>query len=183
MSDYQTALAELEAVFARLDDTQVNAVIERLAQARRIVVFGGGREKLQIMGFAMRMFHMGLEAAVEGDMTTPAVGPGDVFLLTCGPGYLSTAQALMAVAKDAGAEVIMITAQRQGRLAPLADLIVHLPAQTMADDQGPAKSSVLPMGSLFEGALFVLFEVMVLKLKTRLNISAETMRANHTNLE
>ena len=34
----------------------------------------------------------------------------------------------------------------------------------MADDQGERRSSVLPMGSLFEGALFVLFEVMVLKL-------------------
>jgi 6-phospho-3-hexuloisomerase len=183
MSDYQTALAELGAVFARLDDAKVDAVIERLAQARRIVVFGGGRERLQIMGFAMRMFHMGLQAAVEGDMTTPAVGKGDVLLVTCGPGYISTALALMGVAKEAGAEVILITAQPQGRIAPLADLILHLPAQTMADDQGPAKSSVLPMGSLFEGALFVLFEVMVLKLKARLNISADAMRANHTNLE
>lgn len=183
MSDYQTALAELGSVFSRLDDTQVDAVVERLAQARRIVVFGGGRERLQIMGLAMRMFHMGMQAAVEGDMTTPAVGKGDVFLVTCGPGYISTAEALMGVAKDAGAEVILITAQPKGRIAPLADLILHLPAQTMADDQGAAKTSVLPMGSLFEGALFVLFEVMVLKLKARLGITAEAMRANHTNLE
>jgi 6-phospho-3-hexuloisomerase len=53
----------------------------------------------------------------------------------------------------------------------------------MADDQGDRKTSVLPMGSLYEGALFVLFEVMVLKLKTRVNISADAMRSNHTNLE
>ena len=39
------------------------------------------------------------------------------------------------------------------------------------------------MGSLFEGALFVLFEVMVLKLIRRLQVSPEAMRANHTNLE
>ncbi|MEZ5797995.1 MAG: SIS domain-containing protein [Paracoccaceae bacterium] len=170
-------------MFDRLDDAQVGAVIERLAAARRIVVFGGGRERLQIMGFAMRMFHMGLAAAVEGDMTTPAVGPGDVLLVTCGPGYISTAEALMGVARNAGAEVILITAQPQGRVSPLADLVLHLPAQTMADDQGAAKTSVLPMGSLFEGALFVLFEVMVLKLKARLGITADAMRANHTNLE
>jgi len=183
MSDYQTALAELGTVFARLDDRAVDDVVARLAQARRIVVFGGGREKLQIMGFAMRLFHMGLAAAVEGDMTTPAVGRGDVFLVTCGPGYISTALALAGVAREAGAGVILITAQPQGRLAPLADRVLHLPAQTMADDQGAAKSSVLPMGSLYEGALFVLFEVMVLKLKAALDISAEAMRANHTNLE
>lgn len=183
MSLYRTALEELAEVFARLDDTRVDALIERLAQARRIVVFGGGREKLQIMGFAMRLFHMGLNASVEGDMTTPAVGKGDVFLLTCGPGYISTAQALSGVARDAGAEVILITAQPGGRIGAMADLILHLPAQTMADDQGDRKTSVLPMGSLYEGALFVLFEVMVLKLKSRLNISADAMRANHTNLE
>ena len=183
MNQYQAALAELGAVFARLDDARVDALVERLAAARRIVVFGGGRERLQIMGFAMRLFHMGLAAAVEGDMTTPAVGRGDVVLVTCGPGYTATAQALMDVARDAGAEVLFITAQPAGRCAVLADMILHLPAQTMADDQGAAATSVLPMGSLFEGALFVLFEVMVLKLKARLAISSDAMRANHTNLE
>jgi 6-phospho-3-hexuloisomerase len=52
----------------------------------------------------------------------------------------------------------------------------------MADDQGTAVS-LLPMGSVFEGGLFLLFEVMILKLKTKLGVSAEAMRANHTNLE
>ncbi len=183
MSSYQTALTELAAVFSRLDDAAVDGVALRLAQARRIVVFGGGREKLQIMGFAMRLFHMGLQAAVEGDMTTPAVGNGDVLLVTCGPGWISTAEALMQVAHDAGAEVILITAQTAGRCAALADQVLLLPAQTMADDQGTAATSVLPMGSLFEGALFVLFEVMVLKLKAQLGITADAMRATHTNLE
>jgi len=79
MNLYQAALDELGGTFARLDDAAVDAVVERLALARRIVVFGGGREKLQIMGFAMRMFHMGLDAAVEGDMTTPAVARATYF--------------------------------------------------------------------------------------------------------
>lgn len=180
---YHTALAELGGVFARLDDTAVDRAVGMIAEARRIVVFGGGREKLQIMGFAMRLFHMGLAVAVEGDMTTPPVGQGDLFLVTCGPGEISTALALMGVARAAGATIMLITAQPQGRAAALADFVLHLPAQTMADDQGEQRSSVLPMGSLFEGALFVLFEVMVLKLIERLQITPEAMRANHTNLE
>ncbi|PKP67201.1 MAG: 6-phospho-3-hexuloisomerase, partial [Alphaproteobacteria bacterium HGW-Alphaproteobacteria-8] len=65
----------------------------------------------------------------------------------------------------------------------LADFVLTLPAQTMADDQGAKKTSVLPMGSLFEGALFVLFEVMILKLIVRLGVTPEAMRARHTNLE
>lgn len=180
---YHTALAELGQVFERLDDAAVDRAVEMIAGARRIVVFGGGRERLQIMGFAMRLFHMGLAVAVEGDMTTPPVGQGDLFLVTCGPGEISTALALMGVARDAGATTMLITAQPQGRAAALADYVLLLPAQTMADDQGEKRSSVLPMGSLFEGALFVLFEVMVLKLIERLQITPEAMRANHTNLE
>lgn len=180
---YATALSELKTVFDHIDDNAVDQAIGMIAKAKRVVVFGGGRERLQIMGFAMRLYHLGLAVAVEGDMTTPPVGKGDLFIVTCGPGEISTALALMGVARNAGATTLFFTAQTQSRGAALADYVVKIPAQTMADDQGERKSSVLPMGSLFEGALFVLFEVMVLKLKDKLNISADAMRANHTNLE
>ena len=58
-----------------------------------------------------------------------------------------------------------------------------IPAQTMASDQGAARTSVLPMGSLFEGALFLLFEIMVLKLQALTKATPEAMRARHTNME
>ena len=180
---YATALAELGTVFSRLDDGQVNHAVEMIAEAKTTVVFAGGRERLQIMGFAMRLHHMAVPVAVEGDMTTPPVGKGDLFIVTCGPGEISTALALMGVAKAAGATILFITAQPVSRGAALADFTLTLPAQTMADDQGEEKTSVLPMGSLFEGALFVLFEVMILKLIARLEITPEAMRARHTNLE
>ncbi len=113
----------------------------------------------------------------------PGTRAGDLFFVVCGPGEISTAVALVGVAKAAGAAVVVVTAQPQGRVPGMADYVLTVPAQTMADDQGAAATSVLPMGSLFEGALFVLFEVMVLKLKTRLGVSPEAMRANHTNME
>lgn len=182
-SPYHTALNELGTVFSRLDDAKVDALIDVIAKAKSTVVFGGGRERLQIMGFAMRLYHMGVPIAVEGDMTTPPVGPGDLFLVTVGPGEISTALALIGVARSAGATVAVITAQPNGKAPVLADFVLHLPAQTMADDQGAARSSILPMGSLYEGALFVLFEVMILKLREHLQTTPEAMRARHTNLE
>ncbi|MCX5579692.1 SIS domain-containing protein [Kaistia terrae] len=182
-SPYHIALNELGTVFSRLDDAKVDEVIDAIAKAKSTVVFGGGRERLQIMGFAMRLYHMGVPVAVEGDMTTPPVGPGDVFLVTVGPGEISTALALIGVARSAGAKVVVITAQPNGKAPSMADLVLHLPAQTMADDQGAARSSILPMGSLYEGALFVLFEVMILKLRERIQTTPEAMRARHTNLE
>ncbi len=180
---YTSALRELEGVFDRLNDDDVDKANEMIAKANKIVVFAGGREKLQIMGFAMRLYHMGLDVAVEGDMTTPPVGKGDLFIVTIGPGEISTGLALLNVAKKAGANILFITAQPDGRGADYADFVLTLPAQTMADDQGTAKTSVLPMGSLYEGALFILFEIMILKLIDNLGITPEAMRANHTNME
>lgn len=180
---YKGAIEELGGVFDKIDDDAVNTANAMIAKAKKIVVFAGGREKLQIMGFAMRLYHMGLDVAVEGDMTTPPVGKGDLFIVTIGPGEISTGLALLNVAKNAGADVLFITAQPEGRGADYANFVLHLPAQTMADDQGEAKTSVLPMGSLYEGALFILFEVMILKLIDSLGITPEAMRANHTNME
>lgn len=182
-SIYRSALDELGAVFDRLDDAGVDRAVAMIAASRRIALYGVGREGLQIKGFAMRLFHLGLQASVVGDMTTPPLGAGDLLVVSAGPGHFSTVAALMLVARDAGAKTLLVTAQPAGACAALADAVLHLPAQTMADDRGAAASAVLPMGSLYEGAQFVLFEVMVLRLRERLAIAPEAMRARHTNLE
>ena len=75
-----------------------------------------------------------------------------------------------------------MTAQPGGELAKRVDIVTVIPAQTMADDQG-ANLSVLTMGSLFEAAQMIFFELVILKLRPRFNERSETMRARHTNLE
>jgi 6-phospho-3-hexuloisomerase len=176
------ALNDLARVFARLPDDAADPLIEAILGARRIVLYGCGREGLQMRGFAMRLFHMGRDVAVWGDMTTPPVGAGDLLLASAGPGYLATAQVLLDIARKAGARTALITAQPGGELAAHADVVTVIPAQTMADDQG-AGVSVLPMGSLFETAQMIFFELVVLKLRPRLKETAQTMRVRHTNLE
>jgi 6-phospho-3-hexuloisomerase len=178
---YRAALDDLARVFDRLNEEAVEHAVEALATANRIALYGVGREGLQIKGLAMRLFHLGLAAAVVGDMTTPPVGPGDLLFVSAGPGDFSTVSALLGVAHDAGARTLVVTAQPAGAAPARADIVLPIPAQTMADDTGGA--SVLPMGSLYEGAQYILFEVMILRLRDRLGITPEAMRANHTNLE
>ncbi|HTW29761.1 MAG TPA: SIS domain-containing protein [Acetobacteraceae bacterium] len=181
------ALDDLRRVFERLDDAPVERAVGLIAGARRIALYGCGREGLQIRGLCMRLFHLGLDVAMVGDMTAPALGPGDLLILSSGTGQLATAMALLEVAKAAGAAILVVTAQPDGPCPRAADHVLIVPAQTMADDMGAddtgAAVSVLPMGSLFEGAEFVLFEAMVLRLRDRLGVTPEAMRARHTNLE
>jgi 6-phospho-3-hexuloisomerase len=180
---FKIALDELGAVLARVDAARIDTACRMLAEARQIVVYGCGREALQIKGFAMRLYHLGLPVSVVGDMTTPAVVQGHVFLVSSGPGETSTVLALMQIAHQAGATNLLLTAQPESKAARLADYALLIPAQTMADDQGAGRTSVLPMGSVFEGALFMLFEIMVLKLQAITGVTPEAMRARHTNME
>lgn len=178
----RAAIADLGVVFAKLPDTAADALIEAIVSSKRICLYGAGREGLALRGFAMRLFHMGRDAHVVADMTTPPVGPGDLLIVTAGQGWLPTAETFMAIAKSAGARTAIITAQPTGRAAKQADVCTVIPAQTMANDQSAAVS-VLPMGSLFEIAEAIFFELVILKLRDRVGETAETMRARHTNLE
>ena len=176
------ALGDLARVFARLAPGAETALIEAIVAARRIAIYGAGREGLQMDGLAMRLFHLGLDVHVVGDMTTPPLGVGDLLLVSSGPGASNIGDALIAVAREAGAKIAVVTAQPGARTPQRADILFHIPAQTMADDRG-GEVSVLPMGSLVETAQMVLFELVVLALRDRLGESAGTMRARHTNLE
>ncbi|WP_246731419.1 SIS domain-containing protein [Methylocapsa sp. S129] len=176
------ALGDLAKVFARLAPGAEDALVDAIVAAKRIAIYGAGREGLQMDGFAMRLFHLGLDVHVVGDMTVPPLGPGDLLLVSSGPGASNIGDALIAVAREAGAKTAVVTAQPGGRTPLRADIVFTIPAQTMADDRG-GEVSVLPMGSLFETAQMVLFEIIVLTLRERLGESVESMRMRHTNVE
>jgi 6-phospho-3-hexuloisomerase len=176
------AADEIRAAVAAMDEGNMQAMVAELARAARVVCYGVGREGLMMRAVAMRLYHMGLDAHVVGDMSCPPVGPGDLLIVSAGPGGFSTVNGLISVARGAGARVACVTAQPQGTAPRAADLVFHIPAQTMANDQGGA-TSILPMGSLFEGAQYLAFELLILALRDHLGVAPEAMRARHTNLE
>ena len=176
------ALDELRAVLARIEPAAFEAFAGELVAARLTVLHGVGREGLMMKALAMRLYHLGLDAHVLGDMTTPPVGEGDLLVVSAGPGHFSSIAALADTARSGGARVACVTATPDGAVPRAADAILTLPAQTMRDDL-VAAPSVLPMGSLYEGAMYLAFELLVLEIATRTGASREAMRARHTNLE
>lgn len=184
-----TALGEMQSVIDAVDEVELDLLLNTIVESNKIVLFGVGREGLMMKALAMRLFHLGLDAHVLGDMTTPAIGKNDLFLVSAGPGYFSSIEALCKIAQSAGARVACVTANRDGQVSRMADINLILPAQTMADDQAvegdpdSSAKSVLPMGSLYEGTQYLVFELLVLSLSARLNESLESMRSRHTNME
>ncbi|MGV3551837.1 SIS domain-containing protein [Rhizobium sp.] len=176
------ALNELGACLDGIDQQRLDELVELIATSKRIVLYGCGREGLMMRALCMRLYHLGLDVHMVFDMTTPPVGTGDLLLVSAGPGYLTTVEALLGVARAAGAATACFTAVAGSQVTRSSDFTLLIPAQTMASDQA-APTSFLPMGSLYEGAQFLLYEILVMRLKERLDESAEGMRARHTNLE
>ncbi len=179
----ERAALELKTASANVDPEALRALVEDLAAAQRVVTYGVGREGLMMRALAMRLYHLGVDAHVVGDMSTPPIGPGDLLVVSAGPGDFSTVSGLVGVARAAKARTACVTAQPGAAVPRACDQVLVIPAQTMADDQVRPSTSVLPMGSLFEGAQFLVFEILVLLLRQRLGTTAEAMRARHTNLE
>lgn len=178
----ELALKDIGAVCSNISAEVAETMCTEILAAKRIACYGVGREGLMMKAFCMRLMHLGLDAHVVGDMTTPPVGRGDLLLVSAGPGQFSTVLALMGVAKEAGARTMVVTAQSDGKAPQQADEMIYLPAQTMADDMG-GNVSILPMGSLYEAVQLVFFDLISLMLRKKMHQTAEEMRHRHTNLE
>ncbi|KAF6167583.1 hypothetical protein GIB67_031166 [Kingdonia uniflora] len=160
-------------------------IVATAAQKGRVFMHGVGREGLMLKAFCMRLVHLGLPAHCVGDMTTPPICSSDLLISSAGPGGFPTVDAICGVARSNGARVLVITAQPDsGSAVKYATKVVILPAQTMADESNSkGGEELLPMGSLYEGAIFVLFEMVVFKLAQVLGQNPDAIRARHTNLE
>jgi 6-phospho-3-hexuloisomerase len=176
------AAGEISAAVAAINPAAMDAMVTEIATAKRIACYGVGREGLMMRALAMRFYHLGLDAHVVGDMSCPPIGHGDLLITSAGPGGFSTVNGLIGVARSAGARIACVTAQADGTAPKAADCVFLIPAQTMANDQTGA-TSVLPMGSLFEGAQYLAFELLILRLRDHLGVAPDAMRARHTNLE
>jgi 6-phospho-3-hexuloisomerase len=175
-------LAEIDAVVAAMPGDALEPLVAAIAAARRVALYGQGRTGLVMQGLTMRLYHLGREAHVVGAMNAPPLGAGDLFLVNAALGDLPTGLALIASAKQAGARVAVITAVPGSPAGCAAALVLHIPAQTMANDTGAGARSSMPMGSQYEAVLFVLCEALVLRLAERLGIDFAAMRQRHANL-
>jgi 6-phospho-3-hexuloisomerase len=180
------AVDEVRGALGAGAGAEAERLCDELLQAKRIATYGVGREGLMMRALCMRLMHLGLDAHVVGDMTTPHLGRGDLLVVSAGPGTFSTVNALLGVAREAGARTAVVTAQPDGPAPRSADAVIQIRAQTMADDlprMDRGGSSVLPMGSLYEAAMLIFFDIVSILVRERTGQTMESMRGRHTNLE
>jgi len=161
-------------------DEEVDKLLDAIAEANCIQVFGMGRMKAALRAFVMRLMHMGLDAHVVYDTTCPNLGPGDLLIVNCA--CTTIGYTVMNFAHNLGARVVAITANPNSKAAGLCDFTVNLKGQVHGGREYEIPS-IQPMAALFEQTLFVFEDMVIQLLMKKLSITAEEMAKRHTNLD
>ena len=174
-------LDELTDLLREIDPLEAETLGRLVLEAKRIYVAGQGRSGLVMRMFAMRLMQLDLTAFVVGDVTTPAIGAGDLLVVGSGSGETGGAVLAARRAGEVGARVAALTARPDSTLGRLAFHVVTIPGS------GPklegSQPSRTPMGSVLEQALMVVTDCVHAWLVDRLGMDDAKMMARHANLE
>lgn len=186
VQDLSAVVAELGGVLQDVDEASVRALEEEIGRAARVYVAGAGRSGLMMRAFAMRLMHLGLRVHVVGDVTTPAIEAGDLLVIGSGSGETESLRAMANKARKLGAALALVTIVPTSSIARLAGTIVRLDAPSPKAAPVPGtvtRTSIQIMGTLFEQALLVLLDTVVLRLARSRRLSPEKLFEIHANLE
>jgi 6-phospho-3-hexuloisomerase len=175
-------LEELRAVMAKIPKTVTAQFVDQLLTAEQIFVVGRGRTGLVAGAFAMRLMHLGLKVFIVGEITTPKIGSRDLLIACSGGGSSRTVQQMCDIAKRNRAAIAVLSYNAKAPVANGATVFVQVQTPNLRAT-GKARRTAQPLGSLFEQALLIYFDGLVLRLMDRMRISADDMAARHTNLE
>ena len=174
-------LADIRAALEAVDSAQIDVLQGELLAARRIFVAGKGRTGLQMRAFAMRLMHLGLTVHVVDEVTTPAIGAGDLLLLGSSSGRTRSLVGVVESVAGLEARLAVICGNLDSPIAHAADALVTIPATNFK--AGGGADSALVMGALFEHCLGLLCELLVIRLKDALAVDDGEMNARHANIE
>lgn len=153
-------------------------LMQMLDNAGRVFVTGAGRSGLVSRFFAMRLTHSGYKVSMVGEIVTPSIQAGDLFIVISGSGGTETLLPLVKKAKSMNAKVVVISMKDKSPMAEMADLVVQV-----GKDESYGKLYEMPMGSVFELSTLIYLEAIIAKIMHAKNLTEEGMRAIHANLE
>ncbi|WP_041592499.1 6-phospho-3-hexuloisomerase [Terriglobus roseus] len=174
-------LEEVQTTLNAVDPTQLQTAADLILTSPRIFLYGAGRSGLALKMVAMRLMHLGLQAYVAGETTTPSLATGDLLLVASASGTTTSVLNAAEIAKKTGAKILAITTAPASKLGQLADAIVLLPAASKSDTAERASQQYA--GSLFEQAVLLVMDTLFHALWKSGPQTSEELLKRHANLE
>ena len=178
MDHQKLILDRLTTILSETDNSNAAKLMKLVDGAGSIFVGGAGRSGLVSRFFAMRLVHSGYKVSMVGEIVTPSIQAGDLFVVISGSGGTETLMPLLKKAKSMGAKIAVISMKAKSAMSELSDLNV----QIGNDGSFPATIG-MPMGSQFELSTLVFLEAVIADIMAAKGLTEEGMRAIHANLE
>ena len=163
---------EIDRVLGGVDEKDTKKLVGFIVGAKRIFVTGSGRSGLVAEAFVMRLEQLGLKSCVIGDSE---VKKGDVVIVISGSGKTKATNKIVKDVKKA--RICLITANKESEIAKMAELVIQIKAKTKVSGK-----SIEPLGSLFEQAVFVYLDSIVILLMKKLGKTEKSMRKRHSKV-
>ncbi len=180
------ALDELSQVIREVEPVALERLTGAVLAAPRVFTAGAGRSGLVMRAFAMRLMQAGLAAHAVGEPTTPAAARGDLLVVGSGSGETASLVAMARRARELGMELALVTIVSGSTIGRLASpvLAIGAPSPKVIPASGAAaRTSTLPLGSLFEQALLLLLDVVALQVARARGEGEADLFGRHANLE
>ena len=175
-------LGKISEILAATDDSydqKLMALVDEAHQGGgRIFIAGAGRSGLVSRFFAMRLMHAGYSVFIVGEIVTPSIRSGDLFLVLSGSGETETMLAFTKSAKKQGAKIALICTKSSSTIGDLADVTFQIGTPELY-----GKVVGMPMGTVFELSTLLLLEATISHVIHEKGIPEEEMRTRHANLE
>jgi 3-hexulose-6-phosphate isomerase len=177
----QIIVQELADVLDHVDEAQIDALVDLIANARKVFFVGVGRVKLALEAIAKRLAHLGVDTVMVGQITEPAICEKDLLIVGSGSGKTGFPLFIAGKAKSFGAKVARIGIVEDCPMKQYTDLFVHVPA---AGKPGSGtKPSQQPMTSLFEQSLLLVGDAIAMSMVRKRNLDLDSLWEYHANLE
>ena len=171
-------LDKISSVLSVTEQSNAAKLLKLVDEAGRIFVGGAGRSGLVSRFFAMRLVHSGYQVNMVGEIVTPAIKSGDLFLVISGSGGTKTLLPLLETAKSKGAKIVVISMKNKSPMSDMADLTIQI-----GNDDSFGITKGMPMGTTFELSTLIYLEAVISELIHAKGLTEEGMRAIHANLE
>ena len=174
-----TVIEENQEVLNRINIAELEKLIDEIDKAKSIQLYAMGRMGLSMRGFAMRLKHMGYDAYIVYDTTTPCIGKGDLLINMCG--VTNVELNIVKLSKEAGATICIMGAHPENEIGSYADFSVRVPGQIFGGNL--EVPSIQPMSTLLEQSMFLLTDIITMMIIEKKQIDIDAMHKRHTNLE
>lgn len=178
---------ELNEVLGSIDSKKLDDFVELLVNCNKIIGYSAGRMGFGLKAFLMRLNHLGIPAYWFGDNYVPPMGENDLFICCSNSGTTASVANIVDIFnKKAGGFVVSFVGNEDSYIAQHSNMSIKFKTcnggLNSADDDSKI-NSIQPMTTLTEQAMFIMFDIIVMKIIDRLGIDIKDTKKYHSNIE